>query len=301
MATSCDPFLGEKRYDDRFYISSYPFSEYGRKWWYCDPQCKPKKGDWVGFWIALKKSLTSDEIQSIFDCIWNVAENHSDTIHLETIEYSNFPDIRFLVAFKRDSELSLHDWMYNIFCQCFNNECGKPYDEREYIDWINYMGADRDWAILEWSGKVNNLSPDECAYVTAYNHGRVPGDIQFVAVDRVGTTVRFIKCFNVTLAPDQSYNLEACLDIKERPDYWSLWVIPFPSEDCSYWEREYPKSPNGLRVSTPPEQPPEQPPPEQPPPEQPEMLAQIPTWMLVAAGIAVVVLVFVAMEEMESV
>ena len=81
MATSCDPFLGEKRYDDRFYISSYPFSEYGRKWWYCDPQCKPKKGDWVGFWIALKKSLTSDEIQSIFDCISNVAENHSDTIH----------------------------------------------------------------------------------------------------------------------------------------------------------------------------------------------------------------------------
>ena len=287
MATSCDPFLGEKRYDDRFYISSYPFSEYGRKWWYCDPQCKPKKGDWVGFWIALKKSLTSDEIQSIFDCISNVAENHSDTIHLETIEYSNFPDIRFLVAFKKDSEQSLHDWMYNIFCQCFNNECGKPYDEREYIDWINYMGADRDWAILEWSGKVQFLPPDECASVAACNYGRVPGTIQFVAVDKVGITTRFIKCFNVTLAPNQSYNLQACLDVRERPDDWSLWVIPFPWEDCSFWEREYPKSPNGLRVST--------------PPEQPEMPAQIPTWMLVAAGIAVVVLVFVAMEKMESV
>ena len=260
MATSCNPFMGEKTYDDGFFISSEPFYSYGRRWWRCDPWCKPKKGDWVGFWIALKKELSSDELDSIVNKIFDVEDEFSDTIHVESVEYSHkLPDIKFLVAFKKDSPYSLHDWMFDHFCEAFNNECELDYENREYVDWINYMGADEDWAI--WESKFRykdgttkisfssgNLNSDDYVLLSIKNYGRVSDNVLIIVRDWKDRSPRIVDCIEVTVEPNGEWSNVLSLNVRESIDFWMISVYKYPSEPCSYYFAEWPTSPNELII-----------------------------------------------------
>jgi len=250
--------MGEKTYDDRLYIGTAPF--YGLKWWRCDPWCKPKRGDWVCFWICLKKKLTDVELDTIFNKIDEVEKQFKDTIVIEAKEYSwALPDIKFVVGFKKDSPYSLHDWMYNYFCSAFNNECGKPYAERTYIEWINYMGIDQDFPVWEVtftyedgttkkSSRTAKLSPNESVKVTIKNYGRVPGKA-YILIRDWKDGYRFIDCFEVSVGANGSWSNTLSLEVVDPPDFWLVTVGYFVSADfCANYQELYTKSPNKLVI-----------------------------------------------------
>ncbi len=242
--TSCKPLSGKKKYDSRFRIDTPPFVNV--KWWYCDPWCKPKQGDWVGFWVGLKSRLTAGQINNIMTQITKIAEKFKDIIHLETIEYSaNMPDMRFLVAFKRDSPYSLHDWMYKYFAGAFGN----------LIKWVNYMGCDEDFGIVEITGKYFNLAPNECCEANIVNYGRVRAPYLLFVYDIVSeggsVSQRYVYCTTDQISANSSKPFNACLEVVDKNTRgWCVFVKHYPPYPCSVLSKNYPHSPNKLVIGT---------------------------------------------------
>jgi len=244
MATSCKPFNGVKKYDSRLVIGISPFYEYGAKWWYCDPWCKPKQGDTVVFWFALKKNI-GNIVEDVFRKLDEIESRYSDEIWIPGTETTPFPDLRVIVMFKKDSTRTLHDWG-NILCEVFNNECELPYAQREYVEWLNYMGADKDWAVWELVEYKKSAKPTETIRLTIRNCGRVPGKLTVYAIDCKDGQYRLAGCREYTVNAGETFSKEYELVVKEEVDSWQVlwnyWGIP----SCSEIRECYPPSKNSF-------------------------------------------------------
>lgn len=239
MGTSCSPLGTTKNYDDRVKLGTYPFSN--ESWWYCDPACIPKRGDWLLFWIILKKNVSLEDIDNALVKISNeINEKYDSIIHPEASEVTLFPDAKILVAFKSDSTYNLAGLYNNIM---------SPYLET-YKDSVGYMGCNNDYPIIEYSKNPSKplYSPTESVEVQIFNYGRVDGTVYLHILDKSGVEYRSVHCEKITVQSNNSWKDTLSLEINDpNTESWRILLHgPFTTLTCTDIISNYPSSPNKL-------------------------------------------------------
>jgi len=262
MGTSCKPLKGVKKYVTGDWLIDNYFKDW--KWWYCDPSCKPKKGDWIMVCIESKRRGSIND-GAIVDYLKTQPMVHNCYL---LRWWSGLPSY-LLIAFKKDCSLTLQE-----LCNKALDYAGERMDDFN----IYFYGCDIDypmvwitWVEEHWTAPETVVSllkdmvgdalgttrcvsviPGEYSHINVVNEGRAVGYIHIFGIEYNDSKKRFVEGTTLPIKPSETVKLSVRLVVRDKAlPYLNLCVYVTGKKD-DYAQLKsiynYPSSPNSLEI-----------------------------------------------------